>query len=403
MNAINKNENAQSIESASIRNARPLIGFLLCVIAETFYFFANFLIRCMTDYQEISPDWTLMVKELVTVSFILPIILWYVIRKKYYFPGWKIIGCILIAAFICEFVSSRAFFRSYAILGVVLAMPLYVTFQILGSNFFATTLIGEKITKLKIATTLILIAAVMFLAWSKWNPNMLTETNQPTETKTDANNPIELNIKAEKSNPVELNNLNMPKGQVRIDEPAEFDTQTNLKQTELSKRSAMNNRGEAEEQIGGEVTPGRLAWGLLITLIAGGGSALYMCIMRGVMRTGGEKQVPLTLSMFMITGSGMVIGAICLYFQRGFSSFYQVPPQCWYLTLGAGAANLIGFYFRNLGFRYVSASKIVFVSVLQVLLLTLVGISYFGEQSNSLIWYGLLLTILGIVMAGFTK
>lgn len=394
-----KSEERSNSEPAPIRTARPMIGFLLCVIAELFYFGANFLIRCMTDYQEISPDWTLMIKELVTVSFTFPLILWYVVRKKYYFPGWKIIGCILIAAFVCEFISSRAFFRSYAILGVVLAMPLYVTFQILTSNLFATTLIGEKISRLKILTTLVLIAAVMFLAWSKWHPTTLDVSDSKPVVKSLASASLETGTSSS------LLPLNVSGA---AEASSNMISKTTLETTLETVSGASLDAEQTDSRqtagiIGGDVTPRRLAFGLLITLIAGGGSALYMCIMRGVMRTGGDKQVPLTLSMFMITGSGMVIAAICLFCEHGITAFYRVPAQCWLLTLGAGTANLIGFYFRNLGFRYVSASKIVFVSVLQVLLLTLVGISYFGEQSNNWIWYGLALTILGIVMAGFTK
>ena len=153
--------------------SRSSFGFLLCLTGELFYFGANYLLRWMSEYREVSPDWTITIKESVTVCAVLPFILVMAMRGKYQFPARKIILMILFTGFICEFISSRAYLWSFALLGVVLAMPLYVTFQIFGSHFFSSVMIGEKITRLKIITTCILIPAVVILSWSKWNSEPL--------------------------------------------------------------------------------------------------------------------------------------------------------------------------------------------------------------------------------------
>ncbi|MDO5581907.1 MAG: EamA family transporter [Planctomycetia bacterium] len=333
---------------------RPFYGLILCLSGEFFYFFANFLLRWMTEYEKVSTDWTLMVKESVTTFTVLPIVIFLCVKKKYYFPAWKIFALIFLSAFVCEFFSSRAFVWSFALLGVVLAMPLYVTFQILGSNLFGAVLIKERFTRLKMITAFILIVAVAILSISKW------ESQNPSP------------------------------------DPS-------------SGSSAVISSGETESRIiGANIDQSTLLKGILLTVIGGAGSAFYMCIMRGVMKPklqkdGSEKQVPLTLSMLIICGSGMLIFAFCLLKDRGICGFYQVPHECWGIALGSGLANLIGFYFRNLGFRYVSASKIVFISVIQVLFLTVSGVWLFHESSNIFIWIGLALTICGIIFAGFSR
>lgn len=345
---------------------RPVFGLLLCLSGELFYFVANLLLRWMTEYETVSSDWTLMVKESVTTFAVLPIVIYLCVKKKYFFPAWKIIFLIFLTAFICQYFSSRAYLWAFALLGVVLAMPLHVTFQILGSNLFGAVLIKERFTRLKLITAFVLIVAVLILSISKWESH-----NQRTDLASDP----------------------------AVDERSFLSEQNGNDLPFIHSEKHL---------IGGNIDRATLFHGLLLTLIGGGGSALYLCIMRGVMKPkvqkdGSEKQVPLTLSMLIICGSGMVIFAICLWSNRGSAGFYQVPRECWGIALGSGLANLIGFYFRNLGFRYVSASKIVFISVIQVLFLTISGVVLFHETSNLFVWIGLGLTIFGIVLASFSR
>ncbi len=338
--------------------SRSGFGFLLCLAGELFYFGANYLLRWMSEYRDVSPDWTIVIKESVTVLGVLPFILLMILRGKYHFPTGKIILMILFTGFVCEFISSRAYLWSFALLGVVLAMPLYVTFQIFGSHFFSTVMIGETMTRLKIITTCVLIPAVIILSWSKWNA--VPET-----------------VSVVSSSP------------------------------SVSALAAIAPLPD-QHPIGGYIDHMTLLYGLVLAFLGGVGSAFYMCNMRGIMRTASQggsngSPVPLSLSMFLICGSGMVICAVCLLFNKGYTAFYNVPKECWAIALGSGACNLVGFFFRNLGFRYVSASKIVFISVIQVLFMTIAGILSFHETSNIYIWIGLSLTILGIILAGMSR
>lgn len=302
-----------------------LRGFFYCFTADLLYSLSFFFVRCLTDHRELSSDWTLLIKESTTVLIVAPIILFLTMRGKYHFPTWKIIGWTLLAGFFCEFFGARLNLWAYAMLGLVLAIPLIQTFTLLGTLFFGAIFLREKISPAKGCIALLLIAAVFLLAFS---------------------------------------------------------------------------RGGSSSELSEKILSAGMLRGLLITMIAGMGYALFYVILRKVLRKNKEtpekEHLPLTLSMFLICFVGVIVAGTCLLWDRGPSAFLAPNALCWSLALGAGLVNCLAFFLKSIGLKYATASKVAFIAVVQIFCLSLLGFLFFHEETNALVWGGLALTCLGI-------
>lgn len=307
-------------------------GFWYCVIADLLYSLAFFLIRCLTEYRELSPDWTLCVKESVTVLTALPILLIQTIRGRYRYPSWNTFVALLIAGFFCQYVGARANLRAYAAIGLVLAIPLIQTFLLLGTAVLDTVCLKEKMTRYKMFVLVLLIAAISLLSFS----------------------------------------------QASVDS---------------GQRISFSNQA---------------IWGIAMTLATGFGYTVFMLILRATLRRERPDgsivpEVPLTLVILVICFVGALVGALCFLNDPTSGSFWDVPTPCWWLALSAGVATFFAFFFKNLGLRHASATKVVFIAVVQIVCLTLLGIFFFHEDTNTFVWLGLLLTCIGVLCAGRMK
>lgn len=351
----------------------PGWGFFICIMAEVFYVGANFLLRYMTDYPEVSFDWTLLVKESVTVTTCLAIIIFLFIRGNYRLPSWKNLGLMVLAGVLCQLIGARFHLWAYALIGIVLTMPLIVTSQLLGITVLGSVMLGEKVTRLKVVNMIVLILAIATIALSQ-----------------------------------------LPLEQA---EQHELATSTGTKTS--------------------------LLLGFFASMIAAGGYCLYVLIVRGIMRTdipllqeesspaiastheflvtscklqeepspaitsttkmNESVPMPITMTMLLVCGVGMLVGTVFLWAEKGITAFWDVPTECWYIAISCGILNCCGFYFRSLAFQAVTASKMVFISAFQILFLSLLGITFFGEAANTLLGVGLVLTTLGIAIAGFME
>ncbi len=305
------------------------LGFFYCFAADLLYSLSFFFVRCLTDHHELSSDWTLFIKESVTVLIVGPIIVFLTLRRKYRFPGWKTFGWLLLAGFFCEFFGARLNLWAYAMLGLVLAIPLIQTFMLLETLLLGSILLREKITPAKCGVAFLLIAAVFLLALGR------------SETV-----PV-----------IQENIFSSGKG-----------------------------------------------WGVLVTLIAGTGYALFYIILRKVLRKkrgsdGSEIKVPLSLLMMTVCSVGVVVAGTCLLWNRGASAFLSPSPQCWALALSAGLVNCFAFYLKSIGIKYATASKVALIAVVQIVCLSMLGVLFFHEQANAFVWSGLALTCAGIVSA----
>lgn len=318
------------------------LGFIFCLVSSLFYSLSLFLLRLMTNYRGVSSDWTLLIKESVTVFFVGLFILVSILRGRYRFPSLGSITLIVLAGVCCQTFGARAHLAAYAVIGLVLAGPLMQAFQLLTAAALGAVFLRETLNFLKVVTIVLLIGAVTLLSFS----------------------PL------------------------------------------LSPESALGDAALFTIPTGPA-----LFGGIALTFIAGFGYALQIALVRGVMmrsQTPADSPseitpMPISLVMFLITGVGVVSFGSFLLADRGPEGFIDVPTECWVIALSSGLLNMFGFYFQNKGIQRVPVSKVSLIAVSQIFLLTILGISFFGEPANPTVWTGLILTVVGVLLAGINQ
>ncbi|MBR5626589.1 MAG: hypothetical protein IKW74_03080, partial [Thermoguttaceae bacterium] len=156
------------------------IGFCSALCSSAFYTVSLFMLRQLTDYQDIcSSDWSLAVKELTTVVCVLPLILIQCIRGKYRFPDWKTLLIVFTAGVMCQVVGARPHLMAYAAIGIALTTPLIQAIQLTGTSVIGAVYLKEKVSKTKAVTILLLIAAICLLSLSGLGDSVGKIAGQP--------------------------------------------------------------------------------------------------------------------------------------------------------------------------------------------------------------------------------
>ena len=136
--------------------------------------------------------------------------------------------------------------------------------------------------------------------------------------------------------------------------------------------------------------------GGLAAIIAGSAYAIHVVFIRYASES---REMPISLIMVIVTGIGVLVFGGPLLAEHGFSGFYEgIPRSAWSLTLASGVANMIGFYFQVLGLRYTILARAQLIAAAQIVIITVVGVLYFGEIANTLVWIGVTLTIIGVLV-----
>lgn len=156
------NKNAETAKRRGI--SEETRGFLYAIISSLCYTISLSSLRGITNYPEVSSDWSIAVKELVTVACITPFILVQWIRGKYKFPNLKTWGLIIFAGVVCQALGARNHLLAYAALGLALATPLIQASQLIMSSLIGAFWLKERVTKSKIVALVLLIVAVWLLS-----------------------------------------------------------------------------------------------------------------------------------------------------------------------------------------------------------------------------------------------
>ena len=304
----------------------------------------------MTNYKEVSADWTLCLKESVTVLCIGIFILFSALRGKYRFPTLRAVGMIILAGLFCELIGARSHLKSYALIGIVLAAPLMQSFQLIGTAGIGAVFLGERVTRLKALSIGLLIFAVALLSFS---PVLLPPSRPDAVT------------------------FQIPKGGTLFwGTFATFMTGLGYTIHLTILRSVLrHNHPESDVSESASVSGGKQV-----------------------------RPTPVSSVMFLVTLTGMIVFGVCLWLERGPSGFWRdIPIECWGIVLMSGVLNLCGYYFQNRGVELVSAATGALVAVSQICLLTVFGILFFHESSNALVWLGLMMTVAGVILGGLFK
>ena len=139
-------------------------GFLYAVISALCYTVSLSSLRGLTNYPDVSSDWSIAVKELTTVFCVAPVILVQYCRGKFRFPTWKVLFLITFAGVACQLVGARNHLIAYAALGLALATPLIQAVQLIVTSLFGALWLKESVTKSRLCALVLLIVAVWLLS-----------------------------------------------------------------------------------------------------------------------------------------------------------------------------------------------------------------------------------------------
>ena len=327
-------------------------GAVLILCSTAFYSASNVVLRMLTDLK-VDNDWSLCAKELVGGVCLLPWILFRLFQGRYRWVSKQLLFYIVIASVICQLVGARWHLQGFAVLGLVVAVPIVQSSTMLGTACLGRYLLGEPLSRRRKIAMSILIASVVLLSVGKeWG-------------------------------------------------------------------ATHSERAEASFGVFLLVAAG--------TVLAGAAYSIYIVTLRYVGRRywGGQdgvwaafqltqwvgydfpkdstqrfySPIPVTLMMLVVLGVGIVIFSTCLYLKAGLDGFLNVPPLAWKLAPITGICNVIGFFFQIQGLRQTSAVQASLIAVCQILVLSLIGMIFFNEPTNILVWVGLTLTAYGVVLS----
>ena len=156
-----------AVEPAVQEGARneKVVGFWLAITSALSYTIALTMLRNLTNYPEVSSDWSITIKELTTVACVAPVILVLWLRGKYRFPSWRVFGLLVFAGVTCELIGARSHLAAYAAIGLGLATPIFQAFQLLLASVIGSVWLKERLTRSKLAALAILVAAIALLGF----------------------------------------------------------------------------------------------------------------------------------------------------------------------------------------------------------------------------------------------
>lgn len=151
------------------------LGLYYTIYSALSYTVSLSALRVLTDYNEVSSDWSITIKELTTVLCVTPFILARVARSKYLWPKFKVVALLTLAGFLCQAVGARPHLKAYDLIGIALATPLIQALGLIFSSLFGAFWLKERVTPMKFCALVILVVAVWVLSCS--SPNQVDVTS----------------------------------------------------------------------------------------------------------------------------------------------------------------------------------------------------------------------------------
>ena len=320
-------------EETTVRRTLRM-GVLFCLTATVFYSFSTV---CFKELLAVGQDyrWILFMKEMTCVVCIMPVIIYWAIRRRYHWPTLKWVIIILIGGFVCEYIGARLHFWAVGMIGLIVTIPLIQTANLTCSAGIGRLFLGERIGIYCRIAMVVMLVAMCCLVFG---------TVEQDKTEKSVGTPV-AEVQANTSFPIVGDSL--------------------------------------------------LLCGIG-AVVAGMAYAVYIVMLR---YTSKSRQMPITLIAVNVTGVGAVIFGMEFLRAHEYqiAAFWEnVPPRVWLLTTVVGLLNMVGFLFQIIGLRYTVVARAQMISVAQICVCTLFGVFVFRENTNLMIWLGVALTVLGI-------
>jgi drug/metabolite transporter (DMT)-like permease len=335
-------------------------GTVFVFLSTFFYGVSNTTMRFLTDYH-IDTDWILFYKELIGFSILLPWVFLRFFQGRFQRISRRLIIYVVMAAVICEFVGAHLQVLGYAIIGLVVTVPLIQSSTLIGVAILGRYFLGDLLSRRRSLAICVLIVAVVLLSIGK----------------------------------------------------------------ELTVQDGGNQRGGLLFIViaTGAVVAG-IAYSIYVVLLRytvhkywNDGSSVWQSFQftkwvgfdlpaQEINSNNGQLNVvrsyapfPVTLMMSIILGVGVLIFGICIWMKGGTAGFYTVPVVAWYFIPVAGLSNVIGFFCQIQGLRMTSAVQASLIGVTQMIFLSVIGFLYFREPINFVVVSGLILTAYGVIIS----
>jgi drug/metabolite transporter (DMT)-like permease len=369
-------------------------GTVFIFLSTFFYGVSNATIRLLTGY-EVDFDWILFYKELLGFLILLPWVIFRLFQGRFSRISRRLIIYVVIAAVICEFIGAHLQVLGYAVIGLVITVPLIQSSTLIGVALLGRYFFGEDISVRRWYAIGVLIVSVFALSVGKeltvqggagrggllfiifvlgavvagvaysvyvvllrytvrkyWDDNGgVWQSFQFTKWAG-----FDLPQRESMLNNASLNNGNL--------DSANLDS-ANLDNADL------DNANLDRSSLGG---------------VSGGVVCCY-------------APFPVTLMMLIILGVGVLIFGLCIFVKSGVVGFYDVPFGVWYIIPVAGLSNVVGFFCQIQGLKMTSAVQASLIGVSQMILLSVVGFIYFRESVNFVVVSGLILTAYGVIIS----
>lgn len=344
----------QPCEDGGDRTRALRKGIILCLISTLMYSFVNIFLRQLGE-MEVPHSWTICVKELICIGSLTPVILYWIVRGRYYRPAIKWVLCILVGATFCEYVGARQHLVAFDVVGLVVSVPLIQASTMVFSAVIGLFLLRERISRRCRIAMLVMLTAMGCLLFGP---------SQPPDP--DA---VEEVVLTTSSEPI----------------PAE----THAPALEPASQQAASSTPQT-------VTGYALLFGGLGAVAAGLGYSVHVVCLR---MAGSSRQMPITLIAVQVTGVGAAIFGFEFLRDNDWhvSAFWrEIPTEAWPLILMTGLFNTVGFLLQITGLRYTVVARAQMIAVAQIVVGTLFGVFAYREATNVMIWLGVLLTVTGI-------
>ena len=341
---------------ARTANSERWTGTVFTFLSTFLYAISNVAMRYLTE-QDVDNDWILFFKETVGFSILIP---WLLLRwgqGRFRYTSKRLVVFVIFAAVLCQLIGARLHVRGFAVIGLIIAVPLIQSSTLLGVALIGHFVHGDVLSRRRKLAITILIVAITILSIGK----ALTGVGQPTGDNTASTGLFLLvatgTIVTGLSYAVYITML---RHVIRQHWQDENSTWLSFKFRHWLGHDHVNQPGER----------------------------FYSAF-------------PVTLMMSLVLGTGMAIFGTILYCkqEQGIAGFYSVPDVAWQCILISGVANMSGFFFQIQGLRMTSAVQASLIAVSQMILLSLIGWWFFDEAINTIVMLGLGLTIYGVFMS----
>ena len=310
------------------------------------------MVRYLTG-EEVPHDWILFFKESIGFSLLLPWLLLRLGQGRFQYTSKRLVVYVLLAAVLCQLVGARLHVLGFAVIGLIITVPLVQSSTLLGVAVLGHFVLGDSLSRRRKIAIAILLVAIAILGIGKGM------TADPSEENTVSASFFLLvaagTIVAGISYAIYIVMLRHIIRQHWKDDNSAWLT--------FKFRHWIGHDYEKQ--------PGKRQY----------------------------SPFPVTLTMVLVLATGMVVFGTFLYGQHGIAGFYNVPPVAWNAILISGVANMVGFFFQIQGLRLTSAVQASLIAVSQMILLSLIGSMFFEEVVNTVVVIGLGLTIWGVIMS----